>query len=257
MKKYILLLMLVFLINGISAEVFLYNTINVNPTTSTTRQEGFYYLDDTSETGIASSKDTKITLWYEIEQLPFNFSGVYPVEVDYCNLTISHFKNIYGTNFIAFQGYSRGELLNTTLEQYSYSFSNSSLNSTKLSFNLRNKDYLYVVMSCHYTDPLYLYVENILVGRFTSYIGSYECNGCEKYSLEQITHEEDYNRNITNSELSIYTTVQNGIEMNWSLWLILDWVMKIVFFFLAVWLIFSGIFYYYKLLKELNETIRQ
>jgi len=183
MKKQLLLIMLgiLLLINIINAEVYLYDTISTDTNNNLVTQQGYYYFDDTSTTGIGNNKDIPVTIWYEVEQLPFNFSGVYPVEVDYCNLTISHFRNIYGTTFTAFEGYSRGELLNTTLEQFTYGFSSSPFNSTKLTFNMRNKDYLDIVMSCHYTDVNYLYIENILVGRFATYIGSYECNKCEKY----------------------------------------------------------------------------
>jgi hypothetical protein len=130
-----------------------------------------------------------------------------------------------------------------------------SFNSTQLLFKLRSRDSLRVIMDCHYTDPTYLYVENILVGRFYTYIPSFECVGCEEYSLEEVTHQTDVQEEITQNELGIYTKIQAIIGWNWTIWLIIGWIIRFAFLMIALMLLFSGVYYYYKFLTNLFNGV--
>lgn len=248
MKKQILMLMMVLLmINLVHSELYLWDSVTKDTAKSTTRYTASYWFDDTSESGVGKDKNVYILLWSETEQLPFNFSGVYPVSVDWCNYTIVHDRNFYNSD---------GTFYNYTTETTNYLFENQAFNITQLVFNMRSRDSLRVNMECHYTDPNYLYVENILVGRFFTYIPSFECDGCEKYTLEEISHQTDTQDEITKNELDVYSRIQTLISWNWNIWLIVGWIIRIGFIFLGLFLIFSGVYYFYKLFDNISKEIK-
>ena len=250
MKLKTIIMVIVFLslinINFVNAELYFWNTINIDESSSTIEEYAYYQFQDTSASGIGKNKDISILLYSEIESLPFNFSGIYPVEVDFCNYTINQDINIYDGN---------GDFINTTTETTTLSFINQPLNVTQLKFRLRSRDSLRISMSCHYTDSDYLYVENILVGRFFTYFPSFECEGCEKYTLEELSHEIESKEQITQNELLIYERIQTLFDWNYQIWLIISWIIKIAFIFLAIFLLFSSIYYFYKLLKDFSDEI--
>ena len=247
LKLFLLInIFVLFIIPFVSGEVYLWNSVSKDYSKNTVRETASYWFSDTSENGIGRNKNINILLWSEVEQLPFNFSGVYPVSVDWCNYTIVHDINVYDTD---------GNLINMSSETTILNFQNQPFNSTQLTFQLRSRDSLRVIMECHYTDPTYLYVENILVGRFYTYFPSFECDGCEEYTLEEITHQTEIQEQITESQLSVYNKIQKVVEWNWGIWLILGWIIRIVFIFIALILLFSGIYYFYKLFDNIAKEI--
>jgi len=251
MKNKIMMIMLgimLMMIPFVIGEEYMFNGISIDYVNNLTKETASYWFVDTSESGIGKNKDINILLWSEVEGLPFDFSGNYSVVVDWCNYTIDHDINIYD---------NLGNLINVTNEKVNYYFENTTIfNSTQLIFHLRSRDSLRVIMSCHYTDSSYLYVENILVGRFYTYFPSFECDGCEKYSLEEITHQTEVQQNLTENELNIYGNIQAIIEWDWEIWLIVSWIIKFIFLFIGISLIFSSVYYYYKFLLNLSERAR-
>jgi len=250
MKKQMMMMMLAFAllvnISFINGELYFYDSVSKDTVSSTVRYTASYVFQDTSESGVGRNKDISILLYSEVEALPFNFSGVYPVIVDYCNYTITHDINLYDGN---------GDFLNTTSETTQLNFQNQPLNVTKLTFKLKSRDSLRAKMECHYTDSNYLYVENILVGEFFTYFPSFECNGCEKYTLEELSHLVETQDELVQNEFSVYERIQQVLGWNYQIWLIASWIIKIAYIFLSVFLLFSGVYYFYKLLREFSYDI--
>jgi hypothetical protein len=249
-------LFLLFISPLITSEMYLWNSVIVDEPNSVVKHHAFYWFDDTSARGIGKQKDIPIILWYEVEPLPYDLaSRGYWGEVDWCNLTIKSYHNIYGTTFVAFQGFSGGDLLNTTTEVQTYYFTNTSLSYGQIVLNMRDKDSFVADMICHYTDNRSLYVENALIGRFTTYTPSFECEGCSKYSLEELSNQVEKQDEITANELEIYTAFQSMINWNFQIWLVMSYVVKIGFVFVAIGLIFATGYYFYMFLKKIGDEM--
>jgi hypothetical protein len=250
MKKGIIILAFAFLILAslinVQAEITMVTSTELDIADSLVKSMGYYYFEDTSLTGIGRNKDIPITIAYQVYELPFNFSGVYPVQVDWCNLTTLHGINEYD---------SEGNIINTTTEKYNLFFQNQPLNFSELIYKLRSRDYLLVRMNCHYTDVNYLYVENILVGQFDVFLPSYECKGCEEYTLEELSNQIEKNEEITLNELTIYENIQKAVDWNFTIWLIISWIIKIGFIIIAVGLIFVSVYYFYQFLQDIARNV--
>lgn len=250
MKKEMIILMFAFCILtsilSVQAEIYMTTSTELDTTNSLVKSMGYYYFEDTSEAGVGRNKDIPINIYYGVEALPFNFSGVYPVEVDWCNLTIIHAINEYD---------SEGNIVNTTEERDNLFFQNQPSNSSELIYNLRSRDTLVVRMYCHYTDVNYLFVENILVGSFDVFLPSYECDGCEEYTLEELSNQIEKTEEITQNELAIYNGIQTFVSWNFTIWLIISWIIKIGFVLIGVGLIFGAVFYFYIFLRDIGRNI--
>jgi hypothetical protein len=236
----------------ISGEEYLWNSVSLDYTDQTVNQHAFYWFEDTSASGIGNNKDIPITFYYTVQQLPYNLTNG---NVDWCNLTITHFRNIYGTQFVAFEGFFGGELLNTTIEIQNVYFTTAPVTSGQITVNIRSRDTINADMKCHYENVSDLYEDNILVGMLTTYMPSFECMGCDKYDFEELSNQITSEEAITLNEVAIYERIQTAIDWNFQIWLILSWVIKIVFLLLAVGLIFSGVYFFYIFLKKISQEI--
>jgi len=249
--------LLAFMSNMASAEVSLWTDIYINNDDQVVSQYGYYQFDDTSAKGVGRDKSIEMILSYDVEGLPYDLTiGNYSGYVDWCNLTIRHDKNEYGGTFWSVLGLEGGNYLNTTTITDNYYFENTITNShDRLSYSLRDKDSLTIDMKCHYTDASSVFVESILFGRINAYLGAYECNDCEQYSLEQLSNEVSRNEQIIVDQTEVYNKIQSVVDINYSIWLILSWVLKIGLIFTAVTLIFSGIYWVYLLFKSIEDEI--
>jgi hypothetical protein len=241
----------------VSAEVSLWTDVYINYDDQVVSQYGYYQFDDTSSRGVGRDKSIEMILWYEVEGLPYNLSvGNYSGYVDWCNLTIKHDKNEYGGTFWSVVGLEGGNYLNTTTTTDNYYFENTTIISfDQLSYFLKDKDSLTTDMKCHYTDEASVFVESILFGRVNVYMGAYECNDCEEYSLEQLSNEIERNNQIIEDQSEVYDKIQSVVAMNYNVWLIIGWVLKIGLIFTAVTLIFGGVYWLYLLFKSIEEAI--
>lgn len=249
MRNKLLALMIVsflFLIPLVSSEVSLWNNVIKDTDQQTVTHHVLYAFDDTSESNIGRNKDIPVSIYYNVQSLPYNLSYG---QVDYCNLTIIHIKNNYTSDLAGFDFN-----VEQTEETQSLYFSSGSSNGF-VNFNMRSSDTLLGGITCHYTDVNSLYEDNVLVGRLTTYMPSFECKGCQDFSLEELSNQIDLNQNITDNELQIYNNVQVFFSWNMMIWLILSWVIKIFFIIIAVTLLFSGIYYVYKYIKSLGDLI--
>jgi hypothetical protein len=247
------LFLCVFIMPLISGEVYLWTDIKIDDSANTVTQHAYYQLEDSSASGITRHKDTEVVIWYVVEALQKNLTNSY---VDWCNLSTIFIHNEYGTDFVAFEGFSGGELLNTTIIKESYYFENTGVvNTSQLSYLLRDRDSLTVDMKCHYNDSNYLYEENILVGRFDTFFSAFECAGCEDYTIEQLSEETERNQEITEKQLETYSLIQSVLEKNFLLWLYASWIVKIAFLIIAVTLIFLMILHLYEFFKDIGSKI--
>ena len=255
MKKILILMIgIVFLLGiaNVSAEEYLWNTVSLSSTAQTVNHHAFYWFEDTSASGIGNNKDVPITFYYTVQRLPYNLTNG---NVDWCNLTITHYRNIYGTQFVAWQGFYGGELLNTTIETQNVYFTTAPVEYGQITVNVRNRDTINADMKCHYENVSDLYEQNILVGQITTYMPSFECSGCSKYDFEELSNQITTEESITQNELAIYDKFQTVVDWNFQIWLILSWVIKIIFLLLAVSLIFGGVYYFYSFLKKIAQEI--
>jgi len=252
----IILFILIFSMTFVKSEIYLWNSVSKDNSTSVVKYHIFYWFEDTSSRGIGKQKDVPVTLWYVIEPLPYNLTSYgYWGQIDYCNVSTTHYHNIYGTTFVAFQGFMGGELLNTTTETQSFYFENTGVvSSDRIVINMRDRDTLTADVTCHFTDSRSLII-NDLFGRFTTFLPSFECEGCTQYSLEELSQQTEKQEEITANELAIYDKIQTAVDWNFQIWLIASWIIKIAFILIAVGLIFAGCYYFYVFLKKIGEEI--
>jgi len=244
-----------FIFPTVSAEVNLWNDIYINKDDQTVSQYGYYQFDDTSYRGVGRDKPIELIIWYTVNPLPFDLTLNYSGYVDWCNLTIKHDKNEYGGTFWSSIGLEGGNYINTTTEITNIYFENTSLAFDQLSFFLKDKDSLTVDMKCHYTEASDVFVESILFGKFDTILGAYECDDCEDYSLAQLSSEMERNEQIIVDQNEVYNKIQSIIAINFNVWLIFSWVLKIGLLFTAVSLIFGGIYWLYLLFKSIEDDI--
>jgi len=256
-KLFIMLLVFGLMINIASAELYLWETTikdtSLNNTANIVKDHLYYYFQDTSLTGRGADVDSPITLTAVILALPFNFTQYNPSyngSVDWCNFSYLHVKNTFDNSV------NPPRISSTTNEQGSFFYENTGTLSTQdVIINMRSVDSLFADIKCHYTDSTTLYVENVLVGRFTTYLPSYTCATCTQYSLEELSHLQEKNEQITDSAIGSYQAVQKVIDYNFRIWVIINYVFKIALILVALGLIFAGIFYFYNYMKKLIEEI--
>ena len=247
-KALILMSILILLVSPlISSEMSLWNSVIKDTDNSLVKQHLYYWFDDTSANGVGRSKVIPIYLLYNVQALPFNLTGG---EVDWCNLTISHFVNEYVEN----NGLYSYVVNHTHTDVSSYYF-DSGADSDMLEFDMKANDVLIADMTCHYTDVNYLYEQNLLIGSITTYTPSFECKGCTQYTLEELSNQIAQQENITQNELAVYTSIQSGVNWNFEIWLIISWIVKIGFIVVGLFLIFAGAYYLYKFLENLGREI--
>jgi hypothetical protein len=242
MKKILIFIFAVFLISSVSAEVFLHNDVSVDYTTNITNHHVLHILEDTSEGFRWRNREVPVTLDYSTQNLPFALT--YGTS-DWCNLSITHYANEYD---------DEGNYLNTTTTIQSFYFT-TGINTGSVTTDMKDADTLIADMRCHYTDSRSLYQDNILVGRTSTRVPSYECKGCDDFTLEELSGELEKSEEITASELRIYDVINTIIGLNYRLWLIASWIVKLFLLVGAIALLFGGVYYLYKFLEDIAKRI--
>lgn len=246
MKKIIMMMMIaVFLLasmNFVQSEIFLWNDVNINQDENLTIYHAFYKVDDTSEGFRWRNRDIPIEFFYNIQSLPFSLAGG---SVDWCNFSITHYANEYD---------SEGNYVDTTINRQSIYF-DSGVYDGIISIDVRDADEVTADVKCHYTNQSTLYQEHALIGRFDITIPSYECRGCSEYTLEELSNEVERTDEITGNELRIYNIMGIIVNLNYRLWLIVSWIIKIFLLVFAIGLLFGGVYYLYKFLEDIAKRI--
>jgi len=87
------ILLMVIILPIASAELYFWEDTYINDEDSSVISYNYYQLKDTSSDKILNFKSVPIFLFWNVQEMPFNFSGIYPVQIDYCQLDIVHYKN--------------------------------------------------------------------------------------------------------------------------------------------------------------------
>jgi hypothetical protein len=227
----------------VHAEMSLWNSVIIKNDTQIVRYHAYYQFDDTSVNGVGRWTPIPVILDYNVFALPYNLTyGA----VDWCNFTIRNFEHEYNSD---------GNIVNTSTNIFNLYIDNPTATSGSQLITLYARDSMIADMDCHYTDVQSLYQESVLVGRFNTQTSSYECLGCTQYTLEELSDETLRNENITANQLGIYTSVQRIVGYNYQIWIIASWILKIGFVFIAIGLVFLGIYYFYNYIKEIERQI--
>jgi hypothetical protein len=239
------MMILLILIPFINAEISFWTDTILDNSTSVVRYHSFYQVEDTSPNGVGKHKPVVLQINYETQSLPYNLTlqnPLYSGSVDWCNFTILNYQNIYDNDL---------NLINTSIDTYN-EYITTGISETYY-ISLFDRDSTTIDMDCHFTDVNYLYVENFLAGRFTTFFPSFECKGCEQYTIEQLSNEADRLDNMTIKELAVYNGIQKIIDMNFKVWVIFSWFIKIGLLILSLGLIFAGVYYLYKYFDSLSK----
>jgi len=249
MKKNILItiisifFLLTIMANFVNAELYLWNNVIIDYDNNITRYHAYYQFEDTSERKIGRNKDIDVSFTYVVEALPYNVSGG---QVDWCNFTINAFHNEYN---------EEGYLLNTSTETQNVYFGTGGLSTDTITISVRDADDIIADMDCHYTNSSTLYQEHALIGKFDTFLPSFECKGCGDYTLEELSGEIERSDEITENEITIYSVFNIIVGLNYQLWTILSWIVKIFFLVFAVGLIFSSVYFLYKFFEDILRRI--
>ncbi len=228
----------------VSAEVYLWQDVILNKAQNTTTHHIYYQLDDTSEGFKWRNREVPIEITFFTQDLPFNLSAGHG-QVTSCNFSFTSFHNIYD---------DEGNFLSDSTESGSFFF-DSGINEGSQTFLLRDDDDITADFKCVYTDNNFLYEDNALIGRISSFLPSFECRGCTEFTLEELSNEIERAEEITTQELSIFRIIQDLINRNFQLWLIASWIVKIFFIVFAVALIFSSAYYMWKFFEDIAQRI--
>jgi hypothetical protein len=244
----IFLLLVILSLMPVRAELSMHNSVALINKTSTNetivRYHSFYQFDDTSSDGIGRWIAIPVFYNIDVEPLPYNLSYG---EVDWCNFSVTHYRNNYD---------SSGNIINTTTDIESEFFGTNVSHAIAVNYQLmKARDSAEANMDCHYTDVRSLYEGNVLVGRFTTFFPSFVCSGCTQYTLEELSQQTAINENLTANQLGVYSNVQKVVNYNYQIWVIASWIAKIGFVFIAIGLIFLGIYYFYNLIKNIEQQI--
>jgi len=233
----------VIILNFVSAEIYMWNSIIIDETDSITRYHAYYQMEDTSEGFRWRTKDIPVTFNYVVEALPYSLIGG---SIDWCNFTIIAFHNIYD---------KEGFQLNTSLETQNVYFGTGNLSTGEITINVKDADDITADMDCHYTNSTTLYQDHALIGRFDTIVPSFECKGCDDFTLEELSDEIERNEQTTQNELTIYNRIQTLVDMNFTLWLYASWLVKLFFLIFSVSLIFSSVYFLYKFFEDIARQI--
>jgi len=240
----------------VHSEIWLFTDTTIDNQTQTVDYHGYYQIDDTSPSVISTVYPIDINLRSTVEPLPYNITSFGHPEfpnaiVDWCNYTIVVANNQFE--------FTNKNVINTTYTTYNYYFTNTGVaNATSFYFQLKQKDYIVADMICHYTDVNSLFIDNVLIGKFSVYFPSYECNQCANHDFEELSQANQQSAidNQTQQTLSIYSTVQNVIGWNYSIWIYVVWILKIGLVIGSLSLIFAGIIYIYKMFQSAGRVVR-
>jgi hypothetical protein len=254
MKKIILtsmigiLFILTLFINFVNAEMYSTQNVIIDRDSSTVTLRAFYRFDDTSDYAIGSFKQIRMDFDYYVDSMPHNYtdSNNHSYIVNSCNLTYYHFKNNYTFTQNAVALLTGTYQANDTME-----FSSSAYDEGTFILYALSRDTMQVDFICYYNDSNYLYADNFLAGSFDSFIPAFACLGCQDKSLENIMISNQMNIN----QETIYDQFQTVIGWNFQIWLIIDWIVKIVFIIASIGLIFTGVYFIYIFLKGLGDKI--
>lgn len=253
-KYFLFLLVVLSLLTFVNAEVYMWTDINILDSSSsyypnTVNEHSYFQFDDTSLSGVGKNKEIQVDVLYTTQALPFNWSSdtCTGVTINTCYMNVTLNKNIY--DFF-------GNLINTSVEYYDYSFTPNVVNSGRESFYLKSRDSIIVDMRCEYSNEECLYDQNILFATYDLIMPSFQCDQCSQYTLEELSNMQSKNENMSSNQDGIFEKMNLLVGWNYKFWTILSWIIKIFFILGSVILIFSGVYWIYKYLENFAREIK-
>lgn len=238
------LILAIALITLIKAEMSMMQSVDISTTSQLVQHRTYIYFDDTSEEGIGANKLIPVNVHYQVQALPYNISG--GGFVDWCNISYHAIINYYNDD---------GELTNTTEQDASYYFNNNSYSTGRELFTMANRDTIVASATCHYTNASQLFIDNILFADLYVLAPSYECKGCGDSTLEGLSNKiEEMEASLT-KENSINDIIMNVVSLNFQVWAVLVWIVKILLVLVSLGLIFYSAYWIYKFLRDLSRRI--
>jgi hypothetical protein len=203
--------------------------------------ESILYLtfDDTSSSGIGANKLIPVNVHYQVQPLPYS---LYSGQVDWCNISYHAIINEYN---------DAGELTGTIEQSTSYYFNSNPYSTGREAFIMANRDMIIAIATCHYTNSSELFIDNILFGSTFVLAPSYECKGCEDSTLEGLSNEIEELEVSVQKEETIHATILNIVSLNFQVWAVLVWIVKILLIMVSLGLIFYSAYWIYKFLRDL------
>jgi hypothetical protein len=249
------MIFLIAFISQASADIWSWQDTIIDTNRSIVRHHAYYQVQDTSFVNILIQFPIPIELVVGVQDLPYDIGATYPQfagsYVDWCNYTITWQKNEYDSTL----GLTNWKIINTSLITTNTFFANTSATNQVDKYNLRARDGLIADIDCHYTNPETLFIDNVYFGQISSYVPAYECLGCSDKSFEQLTQENLVLEKRLTEETDMYTQIQSLVDKNFMIWTILSWFVKIALIFLAIALMFVGIYYFYLFFKSIGDKI--
>lgn len=236
MKKIILLMMMIFLLASVSAELNFWQTkwegdgVGAVPIGNTKVHSVVTYNADENNFVTGGNQfefyfgyDIYINTWNEIN--PANFS------VDWCNFTISQYSSGSGeTNFI-----------------YNKLFTGD-YNNAKYFLRLDDGDVAYADIECHFNSTNHsLYIPATL----QVITPTWECQACQYYEWTLIERNIVKSREVGNNIVDVISGMKDIISLNFEIWLALFWVVLIVVAVHSTGLLFIGIIWLFAYMKNL------
>jgi len=244
----ILPILMIALISFVQAEMSLMQSVEISVINSEVQHRTYIYFDDTSAKGIGANKLIPVNVYYEVQPLPANLTrnNIFVGQVDWCNVSFHAIINNYNDD---------GMLTGTTEQSISYYFNGNPYSTGRELFMMANRDIIIATATCHYTNASELYIDNILFANLYVLAPSYECEGCGDSTLEGLSNKITEMEASFQQENSITDIIIGIVSLNFQVWAVLVWIIKILLILVSLGLLFYAGFWIYKFLKDLAQRI--
>jgi hypothetical protein len=209
---------------------------------NTPAQTSLYLLltggkDKVNDVGLSKNTKTYITIQVDVP----NINGS---SIDFCNLTIVTYT--YDTNFINSTATFRDRTIETEL------FTNpTTAHSEYYTKRISNYEEIYVNFVCDYgssTVP-----KDLAKVYLTAYLPQFSCTDYSE-SLEEAINYTQYLEEYRNDEKGYISKVNSVFYYNDYVWVVISWLVKIAYLFIAVTLIFFVFYFIYKLIRSVQNA---
>lgn len=252
---------LIAIMQSASSEMWMWSNTFIDTPKQTLTHHTYIQIDDTSNALVTIGQTVPIELIAGLGvDLPLNLTTSNLTglgSIDYCNYTISVTNNIYDLSLFGNTNY---KIINQTITNYNvYYPSGSNATNNVTQFYLRAKDLLTADFVCHYTNVADLNNSVVLsnqIATVSAYIPAFQCDGCSKYTFENLVNQNDQFAESINNATAFYDNFQNLVDKDFFVWLVVSWLIKIALILTAVGLIFVAMYFLYIFFKSIAEKIR-
>lgn len=244
-----LLVMFPFFMQSASAEVQYYTVKNTNFTsggvsmTNVTRLHTWIWYRADANDYIGSGRPFEFAIGYQIQNLS-DWNSVYPqYHIDYCQFWIR--QTIIQRNTF-------GQIINSTqITTFKSTFTPENVSYFNLQkfVQLKDGESALIDWDCYF--PYGTTTSNIPVTvEITS--PTRECKACQYYEYSKIERDSAVAENVASNTASIFTYIKEFISLNFEVIIIFFWIFMLASLFIALGMIFIGIYWFYLFIKRLS-----